>query len=140
MKALASENIELKQNEEEETAAEKTNETEKETNLDDLRKAFSFSKGLFIMYTLYACTLFPLCLVAIIDIDQEWPPYFDMYPWLFSRLCSAATPVIYPLFHPSIRHGYKTAFDRYVLRKKRLLIAFKPNARQPSKRIMETEL
>ena len=44
MKALASENIELKQNEEEETAAEKTNETEKETNLDDLRKAFSFSK------------------------------------------------------------------------------------------------
>jgi len=38
---------------------------------------------------------------------------------MFFRLCSAATPVVYPLFHPSIRSGYKNAIDRYVLRKKK---------------------
>jgi len=37
---------------------------------------------------------------------------------MFFRLCSAATPVIYPLFHSSIRLGYKNAIKKLILRKK----------------------
>ena len=95
--------------------------SENKINLDDLKQAFKFSKGLFIMYIMYSLTIIPLCLMLIIDIDQEWPEYLHQFPWLFYRLCSAATPVVYPLFHPSIRSGYKNAIDRYVLRKKKLL-------------------
>jgi hypothetical protein len=95
--------------------------SENKINLDDLKQAFKFSKGLFIMYIMYSLTIIPLCLMLIIDIDQEWPDYLHQFPWLFYRLCSAATPVVYPLFHPSIRSGYKNAIDRYVLRKKKLL-------------------
>ena len=93
--------------------------SENKINLDDLKQAFKFSKGLFIMYIMYSLTIIPLCLMLIIDIDQEWPDYLHQYPWMFFRLCSAATPVVYPLFHPSIRSGYKNAIDRYVLRKKK---------------------
>ena len=98
------------------------NEKEKETSLDELKIAFKFSKGLFVMYLMYLFTIFPLCFTMIVDIDQEWPAYIHLYPWLFFRLCSAATPVVYPFFHSSIRDGYKEAIDRYVLRKKKLLI------------------
>jgi hypothetical protein len=71
------------------------------------------------MYIIYIFTIFPLWFILLVDIDQEWPDYLHQYPWMFFRLCSAVTPFVYPLFHPSIRSGYKNAVDRYVLRKKK---------------------
>jgi len=117
------------------------NKQENEINLEELRQTFKFSKGLFVMFIMYLFTLIPLCLSLVIDSNQEKPSYFLMYPWVFFRLCSAATPVVYPLFHSSIRHGYKEAIDRYVLRKKKLLIKPKRKPLQiKKKRIMETKL
>jgi hypothetical protein len=94
-------------------------ETTPVTNLDDLRLTLKFSKGLIVMYIMYIFTIFPLWIILLVDIEQEWSSYIHQFPWLFFRLCSAATPVVYPLFHPSIRSGYKNAIDRYVLRKKK---------------------
>jgi len=111
------------------------------TNLEDLKIILKFTKGLFVMYLMYTFTIFPLCLMMIVDIDQELPAYFHMYPWMFYRLCSSLTPIIYPLFHSSIRFGYKEAIDRYVLCKKKLLIKPKRKPLQiKKKRIMETKL
>ena len=116
------------------------NEQENETGLDELRIAFTFSKGLFVMNLMYLFTILPMCFTMIADTDQEWPAYIHLYPWLFYRLCSAATPIVYPLFHSSIRRGYKQAIDRFVLRKKKLLIKPIPKPAQKRKKIMETKL
>jgi hypothetical protein len=89
---------------------------------------------------MYIFTIFPLWIILLVDIEQEWSSYLHQYPWMFFRLCSAATPVVYPLFHPSIRSGYKNAIDRYVLRKKRLLIKPKRKPIQIRKKRIETKL
>jgi len=102
----------------EEINPEEKKQTNK-TNLEDLKIILKFTKGLFVMYLMYTFTIFPLCLMMIVDIDQEFPAYFHMYPWMFYRLCSSITPIIYPLFHSSIRFGYKEAIDRYVLCRKK---------------------
>jgi len=115
-------------------------ETTPVTNLDDLRLTLKFSKGLIVMYIMYIFTIFPLWIIVLVDIEQEWSSYLHQYPWMFFRLCSAATPVVYPLFHPSIRSGYKNAIDRYVLRKKRLLIKPKRKPIQIRKKRIETKL
>ena len=100
--------IQLKQDEELKlevmNANETTNETvevatepspvDEETSLNELKIALKFSKGLIVMY---AFTIFPLCILMVIDIDQEWPASAHMYPWLLFRFCSAATPIVYPL-------------------------------------------
>ncbi len=111
-----------------------------EPNIDDLRLTLKFSKGLIVMYIMYIFTIFPLWIIVLVDIEQEWSSYLHQYPWMFFRLCSAATPVVYPLFHPSIRSGYKNAIDRYVLRKKRLLIKPKRKPIQIRKKRIETKL
>jgi len=110
-----------------------------EPNIEDLRLTLKFSKGLIVMYTMYAFSIFPLCIFLIIDNKKQWPAYLHQYPWLFYRLCSAVTPVVYPLFHPSIRSGYKNAIDRYVLRKKKLL-QLRPKTIQIRKKRMQTKL
>ena len=115
--------------------------SENKTNLEELRQTLRFSKGLIVMYIMYIFTIFPLYMIVIIDINQDWPAYIHRYPWMFFRLCSTATPVVYPLFHSSIRLGYKEVYDRFILRKKKLLV--KPK-RKPlhirKKRILETKL
>jgi len=111
-----------------------------EPNIEDLRLTLKFSKGLIVMYIMYIFTIFPLWIILLVDIEQEWSSYIHQFPWLFFRLCSAATPVVYPLFHPSIRSGYKNAIDRYVLRKKRLLIKPKRKPIQIRKKRIETKL
>ena len=68
---------------------------------------------------MYLFTILPGCIAMIIDINQKWPLYSLLYPWLFFRLCSAAFPIIFPFLNSSIRFGYKEAIDRFVLRKKK---------------------
>ena len=98
---------------------EENNNPEQKTNLDDLKQTLKFSKGLFGLYLMYLFTMLPVCLMMIIDINQELPSYYLIYPWIFFRFCSAVTPIIFPLTHSSIRFGYKNTIDRFVLRKKK---------------------
>jgi len=86
------------------------NKQENKIYLEDLRKTFKFSKGLFVLFLMYSFTLFPMCFMMAIDHNQKLPSYFLMYPWVFFRLYSATTPVVYPLFHSSIRHCYKKSY------------------------------
>lgn len=86
--------------------------------VNELKSALSFAKGLFVMYFMYALTALPLCIIVVIDMDQIMPAYVHMYPWLFFRLCAAATPVVYPLFHASICRGYEDIFSLVFMCKK----------------------
>ena len=138
-------NIELNElnevNEVNEGNEERNPKQENLPSLEDLKITFKFSKGLFGLYLIYLFTILPGCIAMIIDINQKWPLYSLLYPWLFFRLCSAAFPIIFPFLNSSIRFGYKEAIDRFVLRKKKLLI--KPK-RKPlhvrKKRIFKTKL
>jgi hypothetical protein len=89
-----------------------SHENEKST-LCELKTTFRFSKGLFVMFFIYACTILPMCAVMVIDINQNMSAYVHLYPWLFFRLCSAVTPIVYPMFHSSIRRGIFKMFKRF---------------------------
>jgi len=92
-------------------------------SMDDLKIGLKFSKGLVIMYIMYAFTIFPLTIIIMIDIEQKLSPYFHMYTALFFRLCATLVPIVYPLYHSSIRHGYQITIDKYILCKKKTLLA-----------------
>ncbi len=81
-----------------------------ESSIDELKKAFKLAKGLFVMYFMYTLSAFPLFIIVLIDDEQKFPSYAHMYSWLFLRMCAAATPVVYPLYHVSIRQGYMNVF------------------------------
>ena len=85
--------------------------------IDDLKKTLKFSKGLFVMYLMYSLTTIPFCIIWVIDANQEMSEYYLLYSWLFFKLCSAATPVVYSLFHSSISQSYKFFIYRFILHK-----------------------
>lgn len=100
--------------------------------LNDLKQTMKFSKGLFVSFSIYAVALIPFGLIRVIDIEDELPRYFHLYPWLFYRLCSSINPIIYPLFHSSFLYGYRNVLNlitfgkKFNLRKKRSNIKNRP--------------
>ncbi len=69
------------------------------------------------MCLMYSLTTIPFCIIWVIDANQEMSEYYLLYSWLFFKLCSAATPVVYSLFYSSISQSYKFFIYRFILHK-----------------------
>ena len=85
---------------------------------DDLKKTLKFSKEFIIMYIMHLFSVFARTFITLIDINDEWPSFIYVYIWLSIRLCPVAIPVIYPMFHFSIRQSYLNLFRIIFKRKK----------------------
>ena len=90
-----------------------------ETSMEELKISFRFAKGLVVMFCMYAFSTLSLWTIVIIDINKKMHPYFYMYPLLFIRSCGTAMPIVFPLFHTTLRRGYANVFRLVCLPKKK---------------------
>jgi len=90
-----------------------------EKNSNNLILALSISKGFFITFMFVALSIGPFLVASVFDYDKRWPAYAHLYPYAFFRLCAAANPIIYPLFHSSFWKGYKNVYEHVVYSKRR---------------------
>jgi len=78
-------------------------------NLDELKKSFKFSGGLIVMSFMYLLHTFSVIILSI-NIYQEKQSKIQIYSRFFIRFSASATPIVYPIFHASIRRGFTKVF------------------------------
>jgi hypothetical protein len=97
--------------------------------LKEMKIALKSSKGIFFLFLLKASCLVPILIVSTVDFDQKWPSIFRLYSWIFFRLSAALSPIIYPFYYSSFKHGYKNMYNRLVYGKRSIRIRKKKELR-----------
>lgn len=78
---------------------------------NSLSRSIRIAKGLFASFMLFTLCWLPYGIIVMSDYRDKLPRTAHMFSMTVAHLNSALNPVLYGVFNPAFRRGYKLMFD-----------------------------
>nr|QVK45862.1 G protein-coupled receptor [Proales similis] len=70
------------------------------------------AKSLFAVFIVFVICWLPVSIVLLMGFDDQFPPWLHAYCNLVAHMNSSLNPILYAIFNPTLRDGYKFVLNK----------------------------